>query len=568
MSSKLLYIIFILLVLPTIISSQTWKNSIDLNLTIDDQDRIDLYTNADGNNIILHTSSQLKYYLFSYNGTQVRTVTLDNNISEYPRLSCISGFLDTVIVLWKKGNYIYGKKTTDAGQNWTNLNSIELDYSYCNGLEVWPESKRLHLVWSESQSEEDGSYETYHNTVEFKLTYWGTKKQVTDFEGEEGGFPSVTTSANRVHVAYTECYSTSPVGNTGTSKNRDKYNTSWQTPFQIFDDAGRSYVVATSQKLHVFYYDFEYPGYFYYNLYHKSSNLGTTNWGSTTNISQYAIIEDAPVDMAVTSNDSLHIVFDGRYYKEYTEYWEDTYTFTTAGLVYFNKISANSNDVYIVWIEYDYDYKLMLKQRDYTPLPPQSLYVDFSINNHPTIHWDANAEADLKGYHVYRDIPRISQGVRLTTNPITATYFVDDEYIQGESYPAYYYAKAVDQYDNLSDISNYDYVWVMPTDKDVVNYSVTLTPANFELFQNYPNPFNPTTTINYALPRDGNVTISIYSVNGEKVKTVLNQFMEKGFHTVEWNGTNQNGSPASTGIYIYELIAGDQRLAKKMFLAK
>ena len=66
MSSKLLYIIFILLVLPTIISSQTWKNSIDLNLTIDDQDRIDLYTNADGNNIILHTSSQLKYYLFSF----------------------------------------------------------------------------------------------------------------------------------------------------------------------------------------------------------------------------------------------------------------------------------------------------------------------------------------------------------------------------------------------------------------------------------------------------------------------------------------------------------------------
>jgi hypothetical protein len=122
--------------------------------------------------------------------------------------------------------------------------------------------------------------------------------------------------------------------------------------------------------------------------------------------------------------------------------------------------------------------------------------------------------------------------------------------------------------DNLSDISNYDYVWVMPTDKDIVNFSVTLTPANFELFQNYPNPFNPTTTINYALPRDGNVTISIYSVNGEKVKSVLNQFMEKGFHTVEWNGTNQNGSPVSTGIYIYELIAGDQRLAKKMFLAK
>jgi hypothetical protein len=570
MSSKILCIILILLVLPSFIFAQTWKSSIDLNLTVDDADRIDLYTNADGNNIILHTSSQLKYYLFSYNGTQVRTATIDNSLSGYPRLSCISGYLDTVIVLWKEGSYISGKRTTDAGQNWTNLTSNELEYDYCNGLEVWPSEDELHVVWSESDSDEDGYYETYHRPLKYNGT-WGTKKQVTDYSGEEGGFPSVTTSANRVHVAYTECYSTDPVGNRGTSKNRDKYNTSWQTPLEIFDDAGRSYVVATSQKLHAFYYDFA-PGMgqFGYNLYHCYRNFTSSSWSTPYLILSYgANLDVNTVDMAVTSNDSLHIVYNGEYYKEYTGSWQNTYSYTNAGLTFCNKMYANSNDIYIVWIEEDgEDYTLMLKQRDYVPLPPQNLYVDFSINNHPTIHWDANTEADLKGYHVYRDIPRISQGVRLTTNPITATYYVDDEYIQGESYPAYYYAKVVDQYDNLSDISNYDYVWVMPTDKDVVNFSVTLTPAHFELFQNYPNPFNPTTTINYALPQDGNVTISIYSVNGEKVKSVLNQFMEKGFHTVEWNGTNQNGSPVSTGIYIYELIAGDQKLAKKMFLAK
>jgi len=570
MSSKLLCFLIVLFILPFFLSAQTWKNTVDLNLTVDDQDRIDIYTNADGNNIILQTSSQLKYYLFSYSGTQVRTVTLDNNISEYPRLSCISGYQDTVIVLWKEGTYIHAKRTTDAGLNWTNLTSNELDYVYSNGLEVWPTEDELHVVWSESDSDEDGYYETYHRPLKYNGT-WGTKKQVTDYSGEEGGFPSVTTSANRVHVAYTECYSTDPVGNRGTSKNRDKYNTSWQTPLEIFNDAGRSYVVATSQKLHAFYYDFA-PGMgqFGYNLYHCYRNFTSSSWSTPYLILSYgADLDVNTVDMAVTSNDSLHIVYNGEYYKEYTGSWQSTYDYSTGSKNYNQKISANSNDIYVIWIQNkDQAYTLMLKQRDYVPLAPQKLYVDFYVGDHPTVHWDANREADLKGYHVYRAIPKISENKRLTTNTITATYYVDYDYLEGETYQAYYYARAVDQYDNLSPSSNSYGVWVMPTKQGQLSQTETLYPARFELGQNYPNPFNPATTIAFDLPSDVKVRVQIFDIAGRLICTLVDEPKKAGSHQVIWNGQDNHGNSVASGVYVYRLQAGDFVQSRKMLFMK
>jgi hypothetical protein len=543
---------------------------------VDDADRIDLYTNKDGNHIIVQTSSQLKYYLYSYAGYQIRSVTIDNSISENPRLSCITGYLDTVYVLWKEGSYIYGKRTTNAGQNWTNLDNNSMSESYSNGLEVWAEHGYLHTVWSESEDGYD-PYETYHRSIKHTFTSWGTKKQVTDYSGEEGGFPSVTTSPTRIHVAYTVCDDLNPEESDGVAKNRDKYNANWQTPIVIFDDAGyqhddaaRSYVIASSDKLHTFYYDNEIDfELMWTDLYHKSRTFESTSWGSATLIHQNTSSNSTPVDMAVSANDSLHIVFDGEYYNEYTGIWETIYDYSTGTFNYNQKISANSNDVYVVWIQNeDETYTLMLKQRDYVPLAPQNLYVDFSVGDHPTVHWDANREADLKGYHIYRSIPQISENKRLTTNPITATYYVDYDYLEGETYQAYYYAKAVDQYNNLSPSSNSYGVWVMPTKQGQLSQIGTMVPTRFELFQNYPNPFNPSTNIMFGLPKDDRIELNIYAVNGQRIIQLVNEQLEKGYHTIVWNGQDGNGNSVASGVYIYEILANGKRLVDKMFLMK
>ena len=93
-------------------------------------------------------------------------------------------------------------------------------------------------------------------------------------------------------------------------------------------------------------------------------------------------------------------------------------------------------------------------------------------------------------------------------------------------------------------------------------------PDKFELSQNYPNPFNPTTTIPFSLPKSEHVTLDIYNINGQKVKTLVNEVMSAGSHSVEWNSTSESGARVSSGVYFYKLVAGDQTATKKMSLVK
>ena len=96
-----------------------------------------------------------------------------------------------------------------------------------------------------------------------------------------------------------------------------------------------------------------------------------------------------------------------------------------------------------------------------------------------------------------------------------------------------------------------------------ISGSEGLVPAEFALMQNYPNPFNPTTTINYNLPKQAMVEISIYNALGEKVATVVNEIKEAGKHTVEFNAAGN-----SSGIYFYQIKANDYVSVKKMILMK
>ena len=85
---------------------------------------------------------------------------------------------------------------------------------------------------------------------------------------------------------------------------------------------------------------------------------------------------------------------------------------------------------------------------------------------------------------------------------------------------------------------------------------------------NYPNPFNPETTINYSLATDGPVTINIYNARGQLVKTLVNDQKAAGNHSIVWNGTDNNGSGVSSGVYFYKMYAGKYSSTRKMILMK
>ncbi len=97
----------------------------------------------------------------------------------------------------------------------------------------------------------------------------------------------------------------------------------------------------------------------------------------------------------------------------------------------------------------------------------------------------------------------------------------------------------------------------------------TVVPTAELLAQNYPNPFNPETTIAFDMVEDGNVSIEVFNVRGQKVKTLVNEHMTTGDnYTVVWEGTNDSNQKVSSGIYFYKMKAGNYSSTKKMILMK
>lgn len=93
-------------------------------------------------------------------------------------------------------------------------------------------------------------------------------------------------------------------------------------------------------------------------------------------------------------------------------------------------------------------------------------------------------------------------------------------------------------------------------------------PTEYKLFNNYPNPFNPSTTIKYSVPTVSKVKLSIYNMMGQLVKVLVNETKAPGFYNVEWNGTNENNSQVSSGIYFYRFESDNFVENNKMILLK
>ncbi len=93
-------------------------------------------------------------------------------------------------------------------------------------------------------------------------------------------------------------------------------------------------------------------------------------------------------------------------------------------------------------------------------------------------------------------------------------------------------------------------------------------PYDYILYQNYPNPFNPSTAVRFQVPQTSDVTISIYDMLGQEVRTLFAGEVLRGTYTVNWDGMNNSGVKMSSGSYVYRMIAGEFVQSKKMVLVK
>jgi photosystem II stability/assembly factor-like uncharacterized protein len=106
-------------------------------------------------------------------------------------------------------------------------------------------------------------------------------------------------------------------------------------------------------------------------------------------------------------------------------------------------------------------------------------------------------------------------------------------------------------------------IWKYTDALNEISSNNTTTPTSFKLEQNFPNPFNPTTTINYSISKESNVTLKVYNMLGSEVKTLVNEKQSVNNYSV-----NVDFSSLPSGVYYYKLTAGDFTSTKKLMLVK
>ena len=93
-------------------------------------------------------------------------------------------------------------------------------------------------------------------------------------------------------------------------------------------------------------------------------------------------------------------------------------------------------------------------------------------------------------------------------------------------------------------------------------------PLDYILYQNYPNPFNPATTVKFQVPQTSTVTVNIYNMLGQKIRTLFESQVARGTYSLQWDGRNDAGIQMSSGTYIYRMTAGAFVQSKKMVYLK
>jgi len=111
------------------------------------------------------------------------------------------------------------------------------------------------------------------------------------------------------------------------------------------------------------------------------------------------------------------------------------------------------------------------------------------------------------------------------------------------------------------------YEFGAPPHVDIDKDLIVQTPG-IHLYQNYPNPFNPETVISYQLPELSRVSLSIYNIKGQHIKTIVNDLISAGKHQVIWNGYDKYEKSTPSGIYLCRLKTESKEMVRKMLLIK
>ena len=201
------------------------------------------------------------------------------------------------------------------------------------------------------------------------------------------------------------------------------------------------------------------------------------------------------------------------------------------------------------------------------PLPVELVSFVATASNDPyrvLLTWKTATERENYGFEVqksendkshYVTIPNSFQPGHGTTNVPQSYSYVDVTATPGTFY---YRLKQID----LSGKINY-YDGILPAQTGTTGVEERALPTAYGLDQNYPNPFNPATTISFALPAAGRVSLDVYNLIGQRVATLVDGQREAGYYSVSFDAAT-----LPSGVYVYKLSAGQASFVKRMILLK
>ncbi|MBE0433873.1 T9SS type A sorting domain-containing protein [candidate division WOR-3 bacterium] len=221
-------------------------------------------------------------------------------------------------------------------------------------------------------------------------------------------------------------------------------------------------------------------------------------------------------------------------------------------------VTAHTQDPY-VWFASEPDSGYSID--NIPPEPPYDLAAEV-INSDVLLTWQIEVNyTDFSHFAVYRDtVSGFTPGAANQIGTSEVSSYTDSSLAIG-SY--YYRVSALDINGNESGYSNE----VEAVITGIVEAGIDM-PTSYALFQNHPNPFRVETGIRYQLPRPDFVTIAIYNVSGQRIKTLVNEHTDAGYYAIRWDGRNESSQTVSNGVYFCRMKAGEYTSVKKILLTR
>ncbi|MBN1780734.1 T9SS type A sorting domain-containing protein [bacterium] len=194
------------------------------------------------------------------------------------------------------------------------------------------------------------------------------------------------------------------------------------------------------------------------------------------------------------------------------------------------------------------------------PVQLTGMEAEYTYEEGAIVNWTTQSEVDVDGFLVHRQDTENGDLMLITPALVQG---------QGNSSSAFNY-QIIDSDVNWNTTYRY-YIQEITTGygpTQVLHGPIMLTtgaaPTRFELYGNYPNPFNPSTNIRFEMMEGGLVELSVYNLLGQKMTTLLNEERNPGIYEIQWNGLNDRGQDAPSGVYLYRISTPEGTQVRKM----